>query len=183
MPKKDHNGKKVGLRVCIDISPANHLLNDDLYPIPNITDVLAIPCSLSGKETHRSSLDLTAAYHRFRMKSKLFVFKWNGKYYYFTCAFFGIKTMTAKFQRVMDSICEELNQQEDPWVASYVDDVMLVAPDKETCITRTVQLINILTDNKLIINSEKSQWVLQKINSLGYVVDGKGRHLHPSKVC
>jgi hypothetical protein len=47
---------------CVDLSPINGLLHDDLYPMPSIREVLA---KHHGPLSRRNHIDCTAAYHRF----------------------------------------------------------------------------------------------------------------------
>jgi hypothetical protein len=104
VPKHDDEGKISGTRVCIDMREFNKLLNPDNYELPTVSEVIATVGEYSGPESRRTKIDCSAAYHRFSLKDKIIAFVWRGKIYRFTRAMFGVKTMTAKFQRVVDSI-------------------------------------------------------------------------------
>jgi hypothetical protein len=95
-------------------------------------------------------------------------------------AFFGGKTMPACFQRVIDAIIRELKMEDE--MAGYLDDILASDFTKEENIIRAVTVINKLTFYKIIINQKKSYFACQTMPTLGYVVDGTGIHLHPSKI-
>ena len=179
VPKKDHDGNETDIRICVDLKPLNDYLLDDNYPIPKIERVLQAGCKSKGPDSRRSAIDLTAAYHRFSLSWKGVAFKWQGKRYRFIKAMFGVKTMTAKFQRVIDSILAELNL---PGVDAYIDDITISADTREEEIIKTVKVIEKLTDYRMIINEKKSQFGVYTLDLLGYQIDGEGMKPHPSKV-
>ena len=118
VPKKDARGRKVDRRLCIDLRKLNPMIQDIDYPLPTITAVIDAIGSLKGKETVYSTIDIRDGYHRYNIPTEernWIDFKWDRVHYRFACAPFGIKTMTALFQRVMDKIFEDL-----PYVPSYV---------------------------------------------------------------
>jgi hypothetical protein len=67
-------------------------------------------------------------------------------------------------------------------MAGYLDDILASDFTKEENIIRAVTVINKLTFYKIIINQKKSYFACQTMPTLGYVVDGTGIHLHPSKI-
>jgi polyhydroxyalkanoate synthesis regulator phasin len=97
---------------------------------------------------------------------------------------FGVKTMTAKFQRVMDSILTELgmNQEGQTKAKAYVDDIMTGGKTVQEDLDNTIALVEKLTEYRMIINQQKSVFGRYSVDALGYRIDGTGRHLHPSKV-
>jgi hypothetical protein len=88
--------------------------------------------------------------------------------------------MPACFQRVIDAIIRELEMEME--VGAYLDDIVGSDKSKEENIIRAVKLIHKLTFYKIIINQKKSYFACQVMPTLGYIVDGKGIHLHPSKI-
>jgi hypothetical protein len=81
-------------------------------------------------------IDLKAAYQRFRCAEHCVHFRWRGDYYVFLKAFFGVKTMLAKFQRVVDAICHEAGFGKE-----YFDDIGLEANSFEEGVELTVRMI------------------------------------------
>lgn len=118
VPRKDAQGNKVDIRPCLDLRPLNPRLKDIPYPLPKIQEILDRLGSAHGKDVMYSTIDVKDGYFRFRIPEEdrnWVAFKWNGVHYRFKCAPFGIKTMTAQFQRLMDKIFGDL-----PFVAVYV---------------------------------------------------------------
>ena len=54
------------------------------------------------------------------------------------------------------------------------DDILIFDKDKEEHDGRLLQLLRILKAHNILINAKKSQFQLQKLNYLGYTVDGEG---------
>eukprot|EP00171_Calliarthron_tuberculosum_P008611 IDg8611t1 len=111
---------------------------------------------LSSRCTHSlAPIDIRDSYFRFRVEESdmnWIAFKWKSKHYRFTCAPFGIKTMTAQFQMVMDKIFDEI-----PFVAVYVDDIVVFSKTRAEHIQHG------------------------KVRLLGFVVSGKGIEMDSSK--
>jgi hypothetical protein len=100
VPKKEADGSiKDEPRVVADASPLNSSLIDDKYPIPTVMDFI----NYIGPFDFITLIDLKAAYQRFRCAEHCIHFRWRGDYYVFLKAFFGVKTMSAKFQSVVDA--------------------------------------------------------------------------------
>ncbi len=97
-------------------------------------------------------------------------------------AFFGIKTMPALFQRVMDAIAQEIWEDYDCTVKSFLDDTFneggLAEDDRRQCIT----FIDVCTKYKLRINESKWYFRMLTLPGLGKLVGGSGMRVHPSKM-
>jgi len=133
VPKKDAYGRKIDRRLCIDLRPLNPRLTDIDYPLPNIKEILDSVGSFTGTDAVYSTIDIRDGYHRFNVEPadrNWLAFRWNRVHYRFTCALFGIKAMTALFQRVMDKIFRDL-----PFVAVYVDDITVFVTKEHMLIT------------------------------------------------
>jgi hypothetical protein len=80
---------------------------------------------------------------------------WKRHFWKMQRAFFGIKTMPALFQRVMDAIAQEIWEDYDCTVKSFLDDTFneggLAEDDRRQCIT----FIDVCTKYKLRINESK----------------------------
>lgn len=127
VPKKDAYGRKIEKRLCLDLRRSNPRVQDIEYPLPKIKDVIDSIGSVKGDDTVYSTIDIRDGYHRFKIpewQRNWISFRWNRVHDRFTCAPFGIKTMTSLFQRVMDKIFGDL-----PYVAVYVDDITVFSTD------------------------------------------------------
>ncbi|HYT44041.1 MAG TPA: reverse transcriptase family protein, partial [Methylomirabilota bacterium] len=117
--KKDAHGNKTGKRPCLDPRHINRLLPDDKYPLPLIREIFH---SLKGS-TVFTTLDLKSAFHRFQIHEEdqhKTTFTHNGLQYMFQGCPFGLKPLSAKFQRVM-----ALLFQDTPFVQTFVDDIII----------------------------------------------------------
>lgn len=178
VPKRDHDGNRTGTRVCTDLTPLNKYLLDDFYPIPHIFRILRSSAKCTGQQSRRSVIDLSAAYHRFLLRSRIVCFIWKGVQYAFTRAFFGVKVMPARFQRVIEAIMREIGLED----AAYFDDIFTSSNSIEEEVEQVVKVIDTLTRYNMIINQRKSVFCQSTVDGLGYTVDGSGIHVHASKV-
>jgi hypothetical protein len=96
-------GNKTGKCICIDLSPIKPIMHDEYRE----------SMTPSGK-------GLTAAYHRFEVEKKAICCQWRNKLYVWNGAFFGGKTMTTAFPRMIDAIVREVDFPEN--LAAYLDD-------------------------------------------------------------
>ncbi len=179
VPKKDAYGNKVDIRPCLDLRLLNPKLPDIDYPLPRIQEILDRLGSVEGSEVLYSTIDIRDSYFRFRIEESdrnWIAFKWKNKHYRFTCAPFGIKTMTSQFQMVMDKIFAEI-----PFVAVYVDDIVVFSKNKAEHIVHVKAVIDRLTEFNLLIRVDKSRFGQTKVRLLGFVVSGKGIEMDPSK--
>lgn len=180
VPKKDAYGRKIDRRLCLDLRPLNPRIQDIDYPIPRINDVIDAIGSVQGEKTIYTTIDIRDGYHRFNIPDEernWIAFRWNRKHYRYTCAPFGIKTMTSLFQRVMDKMFGDL-----PYVAVYVDDITIFSLDPGTHAQHVAEVIRRLNFWKLPIRFDKSHFGMKRVKLLGYIVSGKGVEKDPEKV-
>ncbi|GJJ69208.1 hypothetical protein EMPS_01554 [Entomortierella parvispora] len=148
--RHDLEGNLLKNRVCLDPRHLNSLLEDtDNFTLPQVADILE---KAAG---HRffSTLDLFQAYHRLALTKEsqpLTAFMHNGKQYMFARAPFGLKPMTSIFQRGMSLILGDL-----PFVAVYVDDIVIFSDTAEEHREHVREVIKRLTKANLILNPDK----------------------------
>ena len=179
VPKTDSNGYVYGLRSCLDFSPANPYLKPVSYPMPLIDDVLSYPMAARGPKSVRTKIDLKGAFTRFGLIKSWANFKWRNKIWTFNNAFFGISIMPALYQMMIDAISRELNDI----FKAYIDDIFTKATESfEEDLNNTILIIDTLTKYGIIISPEKSIFQQWRIPGLGFLIDGNGKHIHPSKI-
>lgn len=116
--KKDKQGNKTILRVCLDPISLNKLLPDDNFPLPLVADIIA---KLAGQAIF-STLDLSQAHHRLPIEENdqpLTAFMHKGQQYMFKKASSGLKPLASLFQREMNRILGDL-----PFVLNFMDDLV-----------------------------------------------------------
>lgn len=169
VPKRDELGTKTGTRVCIDPRPINEILEDDNFLVPLVTDVFERTAGC----TYFTTIDLREAYTQIPLHSdsqQLTAFNWKGLQYCFTRCIFGIKTMSAMFQRIITNVLESCLE----FAVSYVDDIVIFSKSKEEHILHVRQVLEALTGAHLRINSGKCKFGMRKVKLLGFLVSHEG---------
>jgi len=175
--RRDLEGVVLKYRVCLDPRKLNkQLAETDNFPLPIINDILE---RVSGHK-YFTTLDLSQAYHRLPLDEKsrpYTAFVYNNVQYMFARAPFGLKPMTSIFQRGMAHLLGDL-----PFVAVYVDDIVIFSDTVEKHKEHVRLVIERLTKAKLIINKEKSHFLRTQVVLLGFLVDANGKRINPEKV-
>jgi transposase InsO family protein len=175
--RHDLDGNILKYRVCLDPRHLNSLLEDvDNFSLPLISEIL----EKTAGHKFFSTLDLRQAYHRLPLSKEsqpYTAFMHDGKQYMFARAPFGLKPMTSIFQRGMSLILGDL-----PFVAVYVDDIVVFSDTAEEHRVHVQTVIERLTQANLIINPEKCNFFCTEVILLGFIIDEHGRRIVPEKV-
>lgn len=157
------------LRVCIDPKKTiNPLLDDDVYPIPCIDDILGE----IGNHKFYSVIDLSGAFQQLELsvESREFVtISTPFGLFRFVRLPFGIKIAPAVFQSVIDELIRNLI-----WARAYIDDIIVYADSVDEMRERLTRLFEILSKRNVKINLEKCQFVKESIKFLGHTVTATG---------
>jgi hypothetical protein len=144
--RRNLEGEIVKYRVCLDPRVLNtQLVDTDNFSIPIINEILE---KVSGHK-YFTTIDLSQAYHRLPLDEKsqpLTAFMHDNRQYMFARAPFGPKPMTSIFQRGMSHILGDL-----PFVAVYVDDIVIFSHSIEVHSEHVRIVIDRLTKAKLIV--------------------------------
>ena len=163
-------------RPCGDYRPLNLRTIPDRYPMRNVADFVN---DLNGC-TIFSKVDLKSAFWQIPMAkdsiAKTAVTTPFGLFE-FTKMPFGLMNASQTFQRFADTLFRGL-----PFVYNYIDDLLVASTSEEEHHHHLKQLFQVLADNKLIINAEKSSFFQQTVNFLGHVVTPSGLRVDPDKV-
>ncbi|KAJ8651866.1 hypothetical protein O0I10_012559 [Lichtheimia ornata] len=176
-PKKDAKGNKVGVRLCLDPRHINKYLPDDRHPIPLVRTVFD---QLAGSSVF-STLDLKSAFHRFQIhekdRHKTTFTSASGKQYMFVGCPFGLKPISAKFQRVMQILFTGL-----PFVTTFVDDIVVSSKSMQEHTEHVRIALERLTKANLLLNPDKCHFAQKAVYLLGFRVSAAGRALDSRKV-
>ena len=138
-------------RPCGDFRLLNEMTEPDLYPLPNMADIMA---SLSGAKVF-SKLDLKKGYYQIPVHPDdqkktaiitpfgLFIFKRMP---------FGLRNAGMTFQRFMDMILGGL-----PFVIIYLDDLLVFSPDPISHLQHLREVLLKLRENGLVLNKAKCE--------------------------
>lgn len=176
-PKKDLNGQKTAVRVCLDPRAINSILPDDNYPIPRISELFE---KLQGFVL-ASSLDLRESYTQLLIheedQEKL-SFTWNSVRYTWQGAPWGLKFLTSHFQRVMTSVLSDCL----PFCIIFVDDVVVFSTSIQQHIEHLNCVVQALNNANLRLNIDKCRFGCIQLPILGHIVSGTQIRPDPEKI-
>ena len=175
--RRDLDGNILKYRVCLDPRTLNRQLEEtDNFPLPLVTDVVH---KVAGYK-YFTTIDLSQAYHRMPVDEKsqpYTAFTYSGRQYMFARAPFGLKPLTSIFQRAMSQLLGDLH-----YCGIYVDDIIIYSKTIEEHVVHVQNVIQRLTEAKLIINREKSRFLSTQVVLLGFVVNKDGRSINREKL-
>ena len=169
-------GKAVEPRVTADMRGVNEVIQDFEHNVPLI---LTLFMMLQGF-LFASALDLKKSFHQFEVAAEdrhLLAFTWRNRRYMFRGAPFGVKTLTAVFQSVMDAIFVGM-----VFVVLFVDDIIVFTKTNLLDhIGHVKAVIKLLTRYNLRLNIRKCKFGYRRLRILGHILSGKERRPDPEK--
>ncbi|UYV66672.1 K02A2.6-like, partial [Cordylochernes scorpioides] len=163
IPKK--NGD---YRLCVDYRRINDETLLDHFPFPRIDDII----NVFGGCRFFSKLDLKDGFWQLGISEntrKYTAFVTPSGHFAFLKLPFGWKNYPAKFQRIMTTILGELLNDK---VVAYIDDICCGGYTQEDCSILTHKILERLNTAGLVLNLDKCQFCVPRIDLLGRVIDG-----------
>lgn len=191
VPKKDLNGKPTKLRICCDLRKINAAISKkyhENYAVPKINEIFE---KVSANAHIISKIDLHQAYMSYGVHEnsrEALTFSYNGLFYHWSRAPYGLKFMSSLFVKCMSILLNDIhlelrkemqkesayaNDNEDTFygdIAHYVDDCVLYTVDTRSHVKLINLVINRLTSVNLRINVDKCTWFQTSVFLLGFVV-------------
>jgi hypothetical protein len=152
-PKKNADGEKVDVRVCVDFRDVNALCVKDAYPAPNVDATLD---QLSGSMWF-SSIDLAKGYHQVPLTERakqICSFRGPSGFFRYTHMPFGVMNAPAVFQRMMDLVLRGLT-----WISCmvYMDDVVVYSKTWAEHVKHICEILQRLREANLTVGIKKCQ--------------------------
>jgi hypothetical protein len=175
-PKFGPDGNLQKVRVCIDPRHINKVLVNDPLPLPAIADIIA---NLKGK-AYLSKIDLWKGFQQVPLLAEdrnKTTFRHGGKRYRFVRATWGFSNMSSAFQRVMEKVLHDM-----PFVAIYIDDIVISSDTLEEHIDHVKQVLQRLRDANLKPSTEKCAFGFSELDILGHFVSAEHVRPDPAKL-
>ena len=154
-------------RMCTDYRKVNSVTKTDSFPIPRIDDCI----DKVGKAKYVTKFDLLKGFWQVpltdRAKEVSAFVTPNGLYQYKVMPF-GMKNSPATFQRLINMVIAGLDDCD-----AYIDDAIISSDTWKDHLSTIRAFFDRLTDAKLTINLEKSEFCHATVTFLGHVV-GQG---------
>lgn len=178
VPKKvDSNGIKKW-RIVVDYRLLNKNLEDDKFPLPNITEILD---SLGGA-VYFSHLDLSQGYYQVELEPssrKCTAFATPKGQFQMTRLPMGLKTSPSSFSRVMTIAMSGLNYES---CFVYLDDLIVFGNSLQNHNQNLVKVLKRLREVNLKLNPSKCKFLKKEILYLGHVISSDGISPDPEKI-
>ena len=156
-------------RFAIDFRTLNKSTIQDAYPLPDVSDMID-----SCKDAkYFSQLDLASGYwclavHEDDQHKTAFSVP-NGKYEFKRMPF-GLKNSQATFQRMIDKVIHELNENGCFNVGAFVDNIFIFSESLEEHIDTIRAVLQALVKHNLSLRPDKCEFGMKEIDFLGFHV-------------
>ncbi|XP_036346550.1 uncharacterized protein LOC118755849 [Rhagoletis pomonella] len=165
------------VRICGDYKlTLNPALRIDEHPLPTIDELFR---NTAGG-TKFTKIDLSKAYLQLQIHPDdrhLLTLSTHRGLYQPTRMMFGIACAAAVWQRFMEKLVGDI-----PGVTVFLDDIKLTAPDDATHLERLEEILRRLENHNMRVNLGKSQFLADRIEYCGYLIDKQGIHKMKQKV-
>lgn len=158
------------LRMCIDYRQLNSVTTKEHYPMPVIDDEIS---RLSG-QAYFVTLDLASGYYQVPISEEskhLTSFVTPDGQYEFNRMPFGLANAPAVFQRMMNRV---LGSARYTKATAYLDDILIYGKTIDECLERLEDVLRLLDNANLTLNLSKCEFLLDKIDYLGYEISSAG---------
>ena len=176
VPKKTEGDKK--WRLVIDYRKVNDSIQDDKFPLPNITEILD---SLSGS-IYFTHLDLHQGFFQLSIKPEcrnITSFSTSTGQYQMKRLPMGLKISPSVFSRVMSVAMSGLTYEQ---CFQYCDDLVVFGRNREIHNKNLLKVFERLRKMNLKLNPHKCDFMKTQLLYLGHVVSASGVLPDPDKI-
>lgn len=165
------------IRVCGNYVALNKITTSIQYPFVNMHEAL----QSMGNAKFFKKVDLASGYYQIPIKpedkEKTALVTKSG-FYVFNVMSMGLKNGPMIFQHLMD---KTLGVYRFVFCIAYLDDLIIYSPYLDTHIKHIKLVLERLRFPNLSINLSKCQWVLPKVECLGFLITADGIQGNPEK--
>ncbi|PHJ16379.1 retrotransposon ty3-gypsy subclass, partial [Cystoisospora suis] len=166
------------LRMVIDYRGLNRITIKDDYPIPRINDLV----NRLGKGSWFCKLDLASGYYQVQVAEQdqwKTTFQTRYGTFQFKVMPFGLAGAPSTFQRMMQHV---FIRELDEFVIVYLDDVLVYSRSRLEHYNHLRIVLQRLRENRLYVGVTKCEFVKQKVQYLGFIIEPGGIAPDPDKV-
>lgn len=178
VPKKmDASGKKKW-RLVIDYRKLNEITIGDVYPLPQINDIL----DQLGHSKYFTTLDLASGFHQIKMSPKdqaKTAFSVPLGHYEYTRMPFGLKNAPATFQRLMNNVLVGLQGLK---CFVYLDDIVVYGSSLQDHNMKLKEVFDRLSQHNLKLQPDKCEFLKKEVMYLGHLITQNGVKPDPKKI-
>ncbi|MCO5603295.1 hypothetical protein L7F22_057444 [Adiantum nelumboides] len=163
--------------MCIDYRTLNKITVKNKFQIPRINDVLD---RLQGASFF-NRIDLKSGYHQIQVNLAdvpKTAFRTTFGLYEFLVMPFGLTNALATFNRMMDRIFRPLRH----CVGTFLDDMIVFSKSEKEHMEHLRAVFEMLQKERLVVNGKKSDFLMEEIHFLGYIVSKDGVRMDPAKI-
>ena len=178
VPKKNTESSEKKWRLVVDYRKLNEKIQDDKFPLPNITEILD---SLSGAILF-SHLDLHSGYYQVPLEPssrKFTAFSTNSGQFQMKRLPMGLKISPSAFSRVMTVALSGLTFDK---CFVYLDDLIVFGRNLEAHNRNLIDIFERLRKVNLKLNPTKCQFLKKELLYLGHIVSAQGVLPDPEKI-
>lgn len=178
VPKKLDNTGERKWRVVVDYRKLNNQIQDDKFPLPNITEILD---SLAGA-IYFTHLDLFQGFYQISLNKEsrpCTAFTTGKNQYQMTRMPMGLKSSPSSFSRMMTIAMSGLNYDR---CLVYQDDLVVIGRSLDSHNRNLMDVFSRLREVNLKLNPAKCKFLQKEMLYLGHVISGDGILPDPEKV-
>lgn len=177
VPKKTDSSGEKKWRLVIDYRKVNEVIENDKFPLPNITEILD---SLTGA-MYFSTLDLNQSYYQIKLdpESRKYTAFIADKHYQMKRLPMGLKTSPNAFSRAMTIAMSGLNYLK---CIVYLDDIIVMGRNLSQHNNNLIDIFTRLRKVNFKLNPLKCNFLQKEILYLGHVVTPEGIKPDPKKI-
>jgi hypothetical protein len=166
-------------RFCGDYRYTNESLQPQFCQMPQLSELM----ERLGHAKYFTKIDIRQAFHRLRLSQdseRLTAFKCRYGTFVWKVLPFGLQCGPAHFQQYINNC---LGDTLDQFASAYADDVLIWSETAQEHVEHVNEVIQRLNQGGLQGDIKKSQFMVQKVDYLGMVLEvGQGLSIHPDKV-